>query len=228
MLPLTGRTVGAGGADPRWLHDRLLPAAARHAATAACVRHRRRLHRRHHRRRPRGGREVHRGPAHPRGSRGCGRFPNYQAADPGAQFPAGGPADPASVLPVRAFTRRRRARGGALHRATGRRRGVVLTPEGDWGTRVAAAFDEELRAAGGFRARTGELRHNDAQRFRRQHHAGASHRRQPHAPPAHPGHHRPEARVRTAPAPRHPVHLRAQPARRGASAASAAAFPSRR
>jgi len=34
--------------------------------------------------------------------------------------------------------------------ATGRRRGVVLTPEGDWGTRVATAFDEELRAAGGF------------------------------------------------------------------------------
>ena len=26
----------------------------------------------------------------------------------------------------------------------------MLTPEGDWGTRVAAAFDEELRAAGGF------------------------------------------------------------------------------
>jgi outer membrane PBP1 activator LpoA protein len=34
--------------------------------------------------------------------------------------------------------------------ATGKRYGVVLTPEGDWGTRVAAAFDEELRAAGGF------------------------------------------------------------------------------
>ena len=34
--------------------------------------------------------------------------------------------------------------------ATGKRFGVVLTPEGDWGTRVAAAFDEELRAAGGF------------------------------------------------------------------------------
>jgi outer membrane PBP1 activator LpoA protein len=34
--------------------------------------------------------------------------------------------------------------------ASGRRRGVVLTPEGDWGTRVAAAFDEELRSAGGF------------------------------------------------------------------------------
>jgi outer membrane PBP1 activator LpoA protein len=34
--------------------------------------------------------------------------------------------------------------------STGRRRGVVLTPEGDWGTRVAAAFDEELRAAGGY------------------------------------------------------------------------------
>ena len=34
--------------------------------------------------------------------------------------------------------------------ASGRRRGVVLTPEGDWGTRVAAAFDDELRAAGGY------------------------------------------------------------------------------
>jgi outer membrane PBP1 activator LpoA protein len=34
--------------------------------------------------------------------------------------------------------------------ASGRRRGVVLAPEGDWGTRVAAAFDEELRAAGGY------------------------------------------------------------------------------
>jgi uncharacterized protein len=34
--------------------------------------------------------------------------------------------------------------------ASGRRHGVVITPEGDWGTRVAAAFDEELRAAGGF------------------------------------------------------------------------------
>jgi outer membrane PBP1 activator LpoA protein len=34
--------------------------------------------------------------------------------------------------------------------ASGRRRGVVLVPEGDWGTRVSAAFDEELRAAGGY------------------------------------------------------------------------------
>jgi outer membrane PBP1 activator LpoA protein len=34
--------------------------------------------------------------------------------------------------------------------ATGRRHGVIIRPEGDWGTRVAAAFDEELRAAGGF------------------------------------------------------------------------------
>ena len=34
--------------------------------------------------------------------------------------------------------------------ANGRRRGVVIAPEGDWGNRVAAAFDEELRAAGGF------------------------------------------------------------------------------
>jgi outer membrane PBP1 activator LpoA protein len=34
--------------------------------------------------------------------------------------------------------------------ASGRRNGVVIVPEGDWGTRVAAAFDEELRAAGGY------------------------------------------------------------------------------
>jgi outer membrane PBP1 activator LpoA protein len=34
--------------------------------------------------------------------------------------------------------------------ASGRRHGVVIVPEGDWGNRVAAAFDEELRAAGGF------------------------------------------------------------------------------
>jgi outer membrane PBP1 activator LpoA protein len=31
----------------------------------------------------------------------------------------------------------------------GRRYGVMITPEGDWGSRVAAAFDEELRSAGG-------------------------------------------------------------------------------
>jgi outer membrane PBP1 activator LpoA protein len=43
------------------------------------------------------------------------------------------------------------ARAVARHiGASGRRRGVVLVPEGDWGTRVAAAFDEELRAAGGY------------------------------------------------------------------------------
>jgi outer membrane PBP1 activator LpoA protein len=43
------------------------------------------------------------------------------------------------------------ARAVARHiGASGRRRGVVLTPEGDWGSRVAAAFDEELRAAGGY------------------------------------------------------------------------------
>jgi outer membrane PBP1 activator LpoA protein len=34
--------------------------------------------------------------------------------------------------------------------ASGRRNGVMILPEGDWGTRVAAAFDEELRAAGGY------------------------------------------------------------------------------
>jgi outer membrane PBP1 activator LpoA protein len=34
--------------------------------------------------------------------------------------------------------------------ASGRRNGVVIAPEGDWGSRVAAAFDEELRAAGGY------------------------------------------------------------------------------
>jgi len=34
--------------------------------------------------------------------------------------------------------------------ASGRRHGVVIVPEGDWGTRVATAFNEELQAAGGF------------------------------------------------------------------------------
>ena len=34
--------------------------------------------------------------------------------------------------------------------ASGRRRGVVIAPEGDWGSRVAAAFDAELRTAGGY------------------------------------------------------------------------------
>src|SRR6185295_18296844 len=34
--------------------------------------------------------------------------------------------------------------------ASGRRHGVVIVPGDDWGTRVAAAFDEELRGAGGF------------------------------------------------------------------------------
>lgn len=34
--------------------------------------------------------------------------------------------------------------------ATGKRRGVVIAPEGDWGSRVAAAFEEELRSAGGY------------------------------------------------------------------------------
>ena len=34
--------------------------------------------------------------------------------------------------------------------ANGKLRGVVLAPEGDWGTRVTAAFTEELRAAGGY------------------------------------------------------------------------------
>jgi uncharacterized protein len=34
--------------------------------------------------------------------------------------------------------------------STGRRAGVVIVPEDDWGSRVAAAFDEELRAAGGY------------------------------------------------------------------------------
>jgi uncharacterized protein len=33
--------------------------------------------------------------------------------------------------------------------ADGRRRGVVLAPEGDWGTRVAAAFADEIKLAGG-------------------------------------------------------------------------------
>lgn len=34
--------------------------------------------------------------------------------------------------------------------ASGKRRGVVIAPDGDWGTRVSAAFEEELRTAGGY------------------------------------------------------------------------------
>lgn len=34
--------------------------------------------------------------------------------------------------------------------ASGRRFGVVIAPEGDWGARVSTAFSEELKAAGGF------------------------------------------------------------------------------
>jgi uncharacterized protein len=34
--------------------------------------------------------------------------------------------------------------------ASGRRNGVVIVPEGDWGARVASAFDEELKSAGGY------------------------------------------------------------------------------
>jgi outer membrane PBP1 activator LpoA protein len=59
--------------------------------------------------------------------------------------------------------------------ASGRRHGVVIVPEGDWGTRVAAAFDEELRACRRFRARPVDLQHRRT-RLRRQHHAGAAHR----------------------------------------------------
>jgi uncharacterized protein len=46
--------------------------------------------------------------------------------------------------------------------ASGKRRGVVITPEGDWGTRVAAAFDEELRSAGGYVL--GQASYNAAER----------------------------------------------------------------
>ena len=33
--------------------------------------------------------------------------------------------------------------------ADGRRRGVALVPDGDWGTRVLTAFEQELTAGGG-------------------------------------------------------------------------------
>ena len=104
-----------------------------------------------------------------------------------------------------------RARWRVTSAPRGRRHGVVIVPEGDWGTRVAAAFDEELRAAGGFVLGPGHVQRR-RQGLRRGDHAGAAHRRQPRAPAAHPGRHRPEARVRAAPPRRHPVHLRAQPA----------------
>ncbi len=45
---------------------------------------------------------------------------------------------------------------------TGKKFGVVLVPEGDWGARVATAFDEELRAAGGFVL--GQASYNEADR----------------------------------------------------------------
>jgi outer membrane PBP1 activator LpoA protein len=46
--------------------------------------------------------------------------------------------------------------------ASGKRRGVVITPEGDWGARVAAAFEEELRGAGGYVL--GQASYNAAER----------------------------------------------------------------
>ena len=161
----------------------------------------------------RGRRRVHRRPADARGSRRRGRTPNYPAADPGAQLPAGRPADARTFLPVRAFAGRRRARRGALHRrdrqaaaawcSTPKATGVRVWPRRS--TKNCARPADYLLGQASF----GGTTRND---FSAQHHAGAAHRRQPRAPPAHPGHHRPEARVRAAPPPRHPVHLRAQPA----------------
>ena len=54
------------------------------------------------------------------------------------------------LLSVRACRRKkRRAQVARRMLADGHRRGVALVPEGDWGTRVLAAFRQELEAGGG-------------------------------------------------------------------------------
>ena len=151
MLPLSGRTVGRRRADSRWFHDGLLP-ACRPPRARGCASTTRR-------------------------SRSIADT-LADAAAAGAEFIVGPltreevvasadllttrpPVLALNFLPADRPTPERffqfalspedDARAVARYiGASGRRRGVVLVPEGDWGTRVAAAFDEELRAAGGY------------------------------------------------------------------------------
>ena len=100
-----GTHVGARRADPRRLHDRLLPGARERAPAPARVRHRVRRRRRHRGERHRRGRGVHRRTAHARRSRRGRRAPVYPAAGARAQFPAARPAGARAFLPVRAVAR---------------------------------------------------------------------------------------------------------------------------
>ena len=112
--------------------------------------------------------------------------------------------------------------------ASGRRRGVVLRPEGDWGSRVAAAFDEELRAAGGFTLGQAsfvttprndfsdsimQVLRTDDSRTRHARIQATIGQKLEFEPRRRPG---------------HPVHLRPQPTGHGAPAPAAVALPSRR
>ena len=223
ILPLTGRTAAAAAQirDGFMTAYYQLPANSRprlrvYDSAVGCDL-------RHHRAGQRGRRRIHRRPADARGSRGGRRPPNYPAAAAGAQFPAGRPAATRALFPVRAVARRRRARGGALHR---RHR-----PPPWRGDRARGRLGHARR--GGFRRGAARRRRPGAgpvslqrrgQGLRRGDHAGAAYRRQPRAPAAHPGHHRSEAGIRTATPRRHPVHLRAQPAgeRRGCCGRSCA------
>ena len=152
----------------------------------------------------------------------------YTPADPRAQFPAAGPAGSRAVLPVRAVARRRCPRGRALHRRHGQapRRGAShpkvtgarASPR--LSTKSCAPPAATCSGQASFNAAERDYRASIMQVLRTDDSAAR------HS--AHPGRHRPEARVRAAPPTRHPVHLRAEPAWRGAAAAAAAALPSRR
>ena len=230
MLPLTGRTVGAGRADPRRLHDGLLPVAGDFAPAAARLRHRRRRRSPTPWRRPAAaGAEFIVGP--------LTREEVVAAADLLTTRP---PILALNFLPADRPTPERffqfalspedDARAVARYiGASGRRRGVVLVPEGDWGTRVAAAFDEELRAAGGYvlgqatlqqratrtiGASIMQVLRTDDSRARQQRIQAAIGQKLEFEPRR-----RPDIQFIFAPS---------QPADRGAPAAAATAFPSRR
>ena len=65
--------------------------------------------------------------------------------------------------------------------AAGQRRAIVLAPTGDWGTRVTAAFTEELTRAGG--SVVTQSNYDPARgEYHRHDHRGAAHQRQPRAP----------------------------------------------
>ncbi len=148
-----------GRADPRRLHDGLLPVAGEFAPAAAPLRQRRGTHRRHHGAGRRGRRRIHRRTADPRGSGRRRRSANYPAADPGAQFPAGRPSAARALLPVRALARRRCTRGGALHRQHGQdaRRGD--RPRRRLGIARGCGIRRGVARRRRIRARAGDVQH---------------------------------------------------------------------